>query len=110
MELYAVAMSDSSATDGSVIVNVFTVEPSGEKDGLFQDPQFLKRGWMPISMIQSMYPLFIDARQYEWVEACYDLGHREVMAFVRLDEREEKVAAAAKATVPDNSRYGASAH
>jgi len=103
-------MSDALAHDGLIIVNVFAVDRNPENTETFGNPHFVKRGLMPSRLIQSQMPLLIEDNQYEWVEACYDLTHREVMAFVKLDHSAEKVFGAAGAIVPDVARYGASAH
>ena len=65
---------------------------------------------MPLNFIVAKLPIFIDDKQYEQVETCYDLGHREAMLFVCVDPKRATVAGAASAVVPDVARYGAQSH
>jgi hypothetical protein len=103
-------MADSHAHDGFIIVNVFTVVPSAGGNGKYEDPIFIKRGLMPINFLVGKVPMVIDDLQYNFVDVCYELGHREAMVFVAANEALALVKGAGKATVPDVARYGASAH
>ena len=103
-------MADTHAHEGFIIVNVFSVVPASGSAGKYKDPLFVKRGMMPLSFLVSKMPIFMEEKQYDPVETCYDLGHREAMLFVKLAEAGGNVAGAAAAQVPDVARYGASSH
>jgi len=103
-------MADTHGHDGFILVNVFSVVPSSGREGKFDGPQFIKRGLMPLSFIVAKLPIFIDDKQYEQIETCYDLGHREAMLFVYVDPKRATVVDAAAAAVPDVARYGAQSH
>jgi hypothetical protein len=100
------AEARTQSREGFVTINVFVVEPHPGGDGSYENPHFLKRGTIPVFLLELRAPLLIDENEYEWVDACYDLAHHEVMAFVKHDPGEEKVINAAKALVPDIARYG----